>query len=63
VVAAVEVSASGLLGARQSIRQRFQQGLVLSRTVLEWSAEIAILPVWLFLAGLREQPHRTITLG
>ena len=56
-------SATGLNGARQSIRQRFRKGLVLSRTVLDWREDIAILPVWLFLAGLREEAHRTITLG
>ena len=55
--------ATGLNGARQTIRQRFRKGLVLSRTVLDWRADIAILPVWSFLAGLREEPHRTITLG
>jgi uncharacterized protein len=56
-------NATGLNGARQTIRQRFRKGLVLSRTVLDWRADIAILPVWSFLAGLREEPHRTITLG
>ena len=56
-------NATGLNGARQTIRQRFRKGLVLSRTVFDWRADIAILPVWSFLAGLREEPHRTITLG
>jgi hypothetical protein len=56
-------NATGLNGARQTIRQRFRKGIVLSRSVLDWRADIATLPVWLFLAGLREQPHRTITLG
>jgi predicted AAA+ superfamily ATPase len=54
---------TGLNGARQAIRQRFSQGLVLSRTKVDWRPDIATLPVWVFLAGLCEQTRRTITLG
>lgn len=56
-------SGSGLVGARHAIRQRFSQGLVLSRTISDWKPDIPILPVWLLLAGLREQTRRTITLA
>lgn len=56
-------NASGLNGARYAIRQRFSQGLVLSRTVFDWRPDIAVVPVWAFLAGLCEQTRRTITLG
>jgi len=56
-------NSTGLAGARQAIRQRFSQGLILSRTKTDWRPDIATLPVWVFLAGLCEQTRRSITLG
>lgn len=54
---------TGLNGARQAIRQRFSQGLILSRSKTDWRPDIATVPAWVFLAGLCEQTRRTITLG
>ncbi len=56
-------NAAGLSRARSAIRSRFKQGLVLSRDVFDWQPDVATLPVWAFLAGLSEQPQRTITFS
>lgn len=56
-------NSAGLSQARAAIRTRFQEGLVLSRNVFDWRQDIATLPVWAFLAGLREQPARRITFA
>jgi hypothetical protein len=37
--------------------------LELSCNVFDWQPDVATLPVWAFLAGLSEQPQRTITFG
>jgi hypothetical protein len=42
---------------------RFDEGLVLSRNIFDWRPGVATLPVWAFLAGLREQPLRRITFA
>lgn len=56
-------NAAAITGARQAIAQRFGEGLVLSRTVFDWRPQVATIPVWAFLAGLREQPQRRVVVG
>lgn len=56
-------NASGLNGARHAIRQRFPDGVILSRSTFDWRPGVATLPVWLFLAGLCEEPRRRITVA
>lgn len=54
---------AAIAGARRAIAQRFGDGLVLSRTVFDWRPDVATIPVWAFLAGLREQPERRAAMG
>jgi predicted AAA+ superfamily ATPase len=54
---------TGIAGARSAIRRRFDSGVVLSRTVFDWREDAPVIPVWAFLAGLREQPMRAITFA
>lgn len=56
-------NSSALTGARRAILQRFGDGLVLSRTVFDWRPDVATLPVWAFLAGLREEPERKVAVA
>lgn len=56
-------NSAGISGARAAIRARFENGIVLSRTVFDWKADVPAIPVWAFLAGLHEQPSRPITFG
>jgi predicted AAA+ superfamily ATPase len=56
-------NSTGLSQARAAIKTRFGHGLVLSRTVLDWRSDVATIPVWAFLAGLHEQPKRSITFA
>lgn len=56
-------NAAAIAGARRAIVQRFGEGLVLSRTVFDWRPHVATIPVWAFLAGLREQPQRRVVVG
>jgi predicted AAA+ superfamily ATPase len=56
-------NATGLSAARVAIRSRFRNGLVLSRTMFDWQTDVPVIPVWAFLAGLREQPARLITFS
>lgn len=56
-------NSAGLSQARAAIKARFEHGLVLSRTVFDWRPDVATIPVWAFLAGLRERPRRSITFA
>jgi len=56
-------ASAGLSRARAAIKARFREGLVLSRSVFDWRKDIATRPVWVFLAGLHEQPMRRITFA
>lgn len=49
---------TGLSAARRSIELAYGRGLVLSRSIYEWSPTSAIIPVWAFLAGLNERALR-----
>jgi predicted AAA+ superfamily ATPase len=56
-------NATRISHARIAIKRSFKQGIVASRTQFDWNEDVAVLPVWLLLAGLRENSQRTVALG
>jgi predicted AAA+ superfamily ATPase len=56
-------NSAGLSTARLAIKRTFKQGIVTSRTRFEWDPDTPVLPVWMLLAGLRENVRRTVMLG
>lgn len=57
-------NATGITSARLSIKQSsFNRGIVVSRTRFDWNEEVPVLPVWMLLAGLKENPRRSVALG
>ncbi|HXC25284.1 MAG TPA: ATP-binding protein [Gemmatimonadaceae bacterium] len=54
---------TGISHARLAIRRSFQQGVVISRSRFDWAPDVSVLPVWMVLAGLRDNMYRPLTLG
>jgi len=48
--------------ARLAIRKAFGNGIVVSRSVFEPSGEVPVIPVPVFLAGLREVKERVASI-
>ena len=55
--------ATGISHARLAIKRSFKQGMVVSRSRFDWDADVAVLPLWMLLAGLKENAQRAVTLG
>ena len=56
-------NASGISQARAAISRSFQQGVVVSRSRFDWTPDVPVLPIWMVLAGLRDNLYRPVTLG
>lgn len=52
----------GIGYARRAIREAFGEGVVASRTVFDPTGDVPVLPVPVFLAGLRDAPQRDAAL-
>jgi hypothetical protein len=56
-------NAAEISRARVAIKRTFKRGIVVARTRFDWDPDVAVLPVWALLAGLRESAYRPVTLG
>jgi predicted AAA+ superfamily ATPase len=56
-------NSTGISNARLAIKRSFQHGVVVSRSRFDWASDVAVLPVWMVLAGLRENLYRPVTFG
>jgi predicted AAA+ superfamily ATPase len=54
---------TGISNARQAIKRTFRQGIVTSRSRFQWDPDVPVLPVWMLLAGLRENAYRPVVLA
>jgi len=54
---------TGMSHARLAIKRSFKQGIVVSRSRYDWDADVPVLPLWMLLAGLKENAQRAVTLG
>ena len=51
---------SGIAHARNAIRRTFGRGIVVSRSVFDWTEDVPVIPAPVFLAALRERPRREL---